>query len=332
MLLKADFKRVRDIVFLKDVLSLSLSAVGGPEMHIPLFMKKLVHQKKYITETDLLELNSLCQILPGPSTTQTLTAVAYKMGGPRLAFISLLIWIMPATLLMTFFAISTNYVDPHYFRYIGPMALGFVVMAAIRMTSIMKKTSISIFLAIIACVLSVLFHSPVTFPILLIFGAFITVQFGNKDFVPNDKPLINIKWANLTLLILILITAALLGAFTKNNFPQFSEPIRLFENTYRMGTMVFGGGNVLFSMILTEFVEFKQKQYLTIEEFNTGLGLLQAVPGPHLYNGYFCQRYSDEKNGIRCLWTITGLRNRHNCHISSRDTFNFLCLPFVEPN
>ena len=172
MLVKADFKRVRDIVFLKDVLSLSLSAVGGPEMHIPLFMKKLVEEKKYMTQTDLMELNSLCQILPGPSTTQTLTAIGYKMGGPRLAFISLLIWILPAALLMTFFAISTNYIDPHYFRFIGPMALGFVIMAAIKMTSLMKQSGIAIFLAIVACLVSVAFHTPITFPILLVFGAF----------------------------------------------------------------------------------------------------------------------------------------------------------------
>ncbi|MES2618887.1 MAG: chromate transporter [Bacteroidota bacterium] len=280
MLVKADYKRVRDIVFLKDVFSLSVSAVGGPEMHIALFMKKLVHEKKYITESDLLELNSLCQILPGPSSTQTLTAIAHKMGGPKLAFISLLIWIMPAVIIMTFFALSTNFVNPNYFRYIGPMALGFVIMASFKMVDVMKKNILSFSLAIISCLLSVLFHTPFIFPILLIFGAFMNVQFGEKNFIPNNKPLINIKWANLTLMVLILISAALIGGFTKKQFPQLSEPVRLFENTYRMGSMVFGGGNVLYSMILTEFVEFKQKQYLSIQEFNTGLGLLQAVPGP----------------------------------------------------
>ena len=306
MLVKADFKRVREIVFLKDVLGLSLSAVGGPEMHIPIFMKKLVEEKKYITQTDLMELNSLCQILPGPSTTQTLTAIGYKMGGPRLAFFTLMIWILPATLLMTFFAISTNYINPHYFRYIGPMALGFVIMAAIRMTGLMKKTGIAIFLAIIACLVSVVFHTPLTFPILLVFGAIMTVKYGNKNFIPNDKPLINIRWANLSLMVLILITAALLGAFTKNNFPQLSEPVRLFENTYRMGPMVFGGGNVLFSMILTEFVEFKQKQYLTIEEFNTGLGLLQAVPGPTFTMATFANGIAMKKMGYGLFGQLLG--------------------------
>ncbi len=280
MLTKADFKKVRDIVFLKDVLSLSLSAVGGPEMHIALFLKKLVHQKKYISESDFLELNSLCQILPGPSSTQTLTAIAHKMGGPRLAFISLLVWIMPATILMTVFALTSHLVNPSYFRFIGPMAIGFVVMAAIKMTSLLKVNLLHIFLAILACVLSVVFHTPYTFPILLFFGAFMNVNFGKKDFIPNTKPLLNIKWTNLSLMFVILITAALLGEFTRKTFPSFSEPTRLFENTYRMGSMVFGGGNVLYSMVLAEFVEFKQKQYLTLQEFNTGLGLLQAVPGP----------------------------------------------------
>jgi chromate transporter len=280
LLTKADYKKVRDIVFLKDVFSVAITAFGGPEMHISLFLKKLVHEKKYISESDLLELNSLCQILPGPSSTQTLTAIAHKMGGPRLAFLSLLIWILPATLLMSFFVIATSHVDNEVFRFIGPMAIGFIVMAAFNMTKLLKKNSLSIALAVIGCILSVLFHTPVAFPVLLVFGAVMTVNFGKKDFIPNNKPLINIRWANLSLMVLILISAAAIGSFTKNKFPKLSEPVRLFENTYRMGSMVFGGGSVLYSMVLTEFVEYKPKQYLTIKEFNTGLGLLQAVPGP----------------------------------------------------
>jgi chromate transporter len=282
LLTRSDYKKVRDIVFLKDVFSIAMTAFGGPEMHISLFLKKLVHQKKYITESDLLELNSLCQILPGPSSTQTLTAIAYKMGGPRLAFLSLMIWILPATLLMTFFVLATSHVDPKVFRFIGPMAVGFIVVAAFKMTKLLKKNPLSVSLAVLGCLLSYIFHTPVAFPVLLVLGAIMTVNFGNKDFIPNTKPLLNIRWANLTLMVLILITAALLGAFTRNKFPKLSEPVRLFENTYRMGSMVFGGGNVLYSMVLTEFVEFefKKKPYLTPEEFNTGLGLLQGVPGP----------------------------------------------------
>ncbi|MEZ4804586.1 MAG: chromate transporter [Bacteroidia bacterium] len=272
MLTRTDYKKVRDIVFLKDVFLITLSAIGGPEMHFPLFLKRLVQQKKYISEKDLLELNSLCQILPGPSSTQTLTSIGYKIGGPKLAFLTLIIWILPATVLMTLFVISTSFVNPSIFSLIGPMALGFIVMAAFQMSKLLKKDNLNISLAVIAAILSVLFHTPVAFPILLIFGAIMTVNFGKREFIRNDKPLLNIRWANLSLMLLILITVAVLGVFTKEKFPNVSEPVRLFENTYRMGTMVFGGGNVLYTMILTEFVEYGPKQYLSLHDFNSGLG------------------------------------------------------------
>lgn len=275
-------------------------------MHITLFLRKLVQEKRYISETDLLELNSLCQILPGPSSTQTLTAVAYKLGGPKLAFLALMIWILPATLLMTVFVISTSYVDQHIFRFIGPMALGFIVMAAVNMTKLLKKNKLSIFLAGSASIIAVLIHSPIAFPVMLVFGAIMMVNFGPKDYVPNNKPLINIRWANLTLMLLILITVALLGLFTKKNFPQISQPVRLFENTYRMGSMVFGGGNVLYSMILTEFVEYKPKQYLTMAEFNTGLGLLQAVPGPTFTIATFANGLAMKKLGYDIWGQLIG--------------------------
>lgn len=297
MLTRTDYKRVRDIVFLKDVFLLSITAFGGPEMHIVLFLKFLVNEKKYITENDLMELNSLCQILPGPASTQTLTAIAYKIGGPKLAFLALMIWIMPATLLMTFFVISTNFVDPAIFSLIGPMALGFITVAAVQMSKLLKKDKLNITLAVLAAVLSVIFHTPVAFPVLLVLGAVMTVNFGKRKFVRNDKPLINIRWANLTLMMLILITVAVLGTFTKKTFPTISQPVRLFENTYRMGSMVFGGGNVLYSMILTEFVEYKPKQYLTMQEFNTGLGLLQAVPGPTFAIATFANGLAMKKLG-----------------------------------
>ncbi|MCU0398231.1 MAG: chromate transporter, partial [Cyclobacteriaceae bacterium] len=77
--------RVRYYIFLKDVLWLALTSFGGPQAHLGHFQKILVEKRKYLSEPDLMELNSLCQILPGPSSTQTLTAVGYKIGGPNLA-------------------------------------------------------------------------------------------------------------------------------------------------------------------------------------------------------------------------------------------------------
>jgi len=70
----------------------------------------------------------------------------------------------------------------------------------------------------------------------------------------------------------VFIGIALLGHFTQERH------ILLFENFYRNGSLVFGGGQVLIPLMYTEFVEFKG--YLTREEFLTGWSAVQAVPGP----------------------------------------------------
>ena len=74
----------------------------------------------------------------------------------------------------------------------------------------------------------------------------------------------------------MLIFAALLGAATK--YQAITLPIRLFENFYRNGSLIFGGGQVLVPFLYTEFVEFKS--YLSSEEFLSGYALVQAIPGP----------------------------------------------------
>ncbi|MFY7918882.1 MAG: chromate transporter, partial [Chryseotalea sp.] len=132
-------KQVRYFIFLKDVLMLSLTTFGGPQAHLGYFHKTLVDKRKYLTDAELMELNSLCQILPGPSSTQTLTAVGFKVGGPNLAYLTLLVWILPSVLFMTALAVVLNfYQDKHFTlnftRFIQPMAVGFVSYAAYTIT------------------------------------------------------------------------------------------------------------------------------------------------------------------------------------------------------
>ena len=50
-----------------------------------------------MTEGELMEMQSLCQLLPGPTSTQTITAIGFKLGGAKLSYLTLVIWILPAT-------------------------------------------------------------------------------------------------------------------------------------------------------------------------------------------------------------------------------------------
>lgn len=81
--------KARHIKFLRSVFWLGLTAFGGPQMHIPQFKRRLVDKHKFFDQDTLKDVNAFCSLLPGPSTTQTITVLGLKMGGPMLALMSL---------------------------------------------------------------------------------------------------------------------------------------------------------------------------------------------------------------------------------------------------
>lgn len=87
--------------FLQDVLICALGAYGGPEAHFGVITEQMVTKKHYLTEEELIELIALSGLLPGPSSTQTIVAIGYKIGGPALGFWTMLVWALPPLILMT---------------------------------------------------------------------------------------------------------------------------------------------------------------------------------------------------------------------------------------
>lgn len=269
-------RRVRYYIFLKDVALLALTAFGGPQGHMAMFLNILVNKRGYLSEKDLLELNALCQILPGPTSTQTITALGFRIGGPNLAYLTLIVWMLPAFILMTTAGILTNYfsdqsVSLHFTKFIQPMAIGIVAYAAAIFVKKVIDSTTGIVLMLLAVVVSFFIASPFLFPVILVAGGFVTA-FKYKRQPIEEKDKIRVNWSNFILWISVLIVAALFGGIS--NFLA----VRLFENFYRNGSLVFGGGQVLVPLLYTEFVEFKS--YLTSEEFLTGYALVQALPGP----------------------------------------------------
>ena len=263
-------------IYLKDVSILAFSAFGGPQAHMAMLFDLMVNKRRYLTEEELVELYALCQIIPGPTSTQTIVAIGYRVGGTNLAYLTLLIWIIPAVSLMTIAGIlmatlSANNISIEFTEYIQPMAVGFVSYAAYKISIKVVNTYSGIVIMMVCALISYFFSSPYVFPILLfIAGAF--TAFNYKDYQKEEEVKIDIKWKNLFLWAGTLILVVLLGGIT--NF----LPIKIFENFYRNGSLIFGGGQVLIPLLYTEFVEFKG--YLTSEQFLSGYAFAQSVPGP----------------------------------------------------
>jgi chromate transporter len=286
---------LRHIPFLKAVFLHSISAFGGPQGHIGMMMKTFVNRRRDITQEELMDYNAFCQLLPGASSTQTLTLIGYKRGGIPLAVLTLIIWILPACVIMGIFSFFIEYINhkngsADLFRFVEPMTVGFLAYAAWKAFRISIHNTITHFIMAISAVATfLLFKTPWIFPIVIVLGGLIT-NISSKRIPQTEIITRKIKWANLWLFAFIFILAGISSELArKNNWPN-RRPINLFENTYRFGSLVFGGGQVLIPLMYEQFVARPESQKLmqrnpnivkiNKEDFYTGAGFVRAIPGP----------------------------------------------------
>lgn len=262
--------------FLKDVLICSLGAYGGPEAHFGVFLDHLVSKKQYLSEEELVELLALTSILPGPTSTQTITAVGYRMGGPLLALLTLFVWAFPPILGMTALSFLYQFLKDHQIsedilRFIAAMAVGFIFLAAFRIGKKVLVDRLTITLFLFGSLATYFIRSPWIFPAVLLIGGAISI-IASKEKNLFNKITIRAPYGYLILFVFFALGSLLLSLATHNLL------VTLFEAFYRYGYLVFGGGQVVVPVMIAELVE--TKGYLTNEQFLTGYGLVQGLPGP----------------------------------------------------
>ncbi len=276
----------RHIPFLKAVFYYTISAFGGPQGHLGMMMKTFVEGRRDVTKAELMEYVAFCQMLPGASSTQTITLIGYKRGGVPLAILTLLIWISPASLLMAIFSflfyyVKTYHVNLNLFSYIQPMAVGFIAFAAFRMYKVSIRNNITfIIMAVGAVGTYIFFKTPWVFPILIVLGGVVT-NFSDKRYPEkeNIKPR-HIKWTNIWLFLLIFLIVGFFSETARKQNWEYKRAFNLTENVYRYGSLVFGGGDVLMPMMYEQYVTREKSNYLDKEEYLTGWGIVRAIPGP----------------------------------------------------
>ena len=274
----------KELLFVRDVFYFTFTAFGGAQAHLALLLKYFVKNNRYISEEELLELNALAQVLPGPASTQTLVGIAYKVGGLKLSLLTFLIWILPSAAIMTFAAVSFAKLDQkqkftEILEYIQPIALGIVAFGAYNLSRRVLVTQVSIFLAVAAAICTLVLRNAYVFPLAILIGGMVSsaLETPKEESEIRVRLFANINRKKLIYFFGVLLFIALLGAIINRTSP-FSLPIRLFENFYRNGIFIFGGGQVLVPLMFTEFVQMKQ--YLHASGFLSGFALQQALPGP----------------------------------------------------
>lgn len=263
--------------FLKDVILCTLSCYGGPSAHYGIFTKILVEEKKYITKEELLELMGLFSLFPGPSSTQTLTAIGYHVGGKKIAFYTLMIWIFPALMILSLFGIGLGTITNNQswqwlLRALPVIAMSFMVYGSILLLQKSLTNRNNIFLFIIILVLGY-FLVPLSswFIPLLLVGSGMSIYLLNK---PKSSSPIQLNF-NKGLLILFGFIS-ILNEVIRHVIT--SPLILLLTSFYRYGYWVIGGGQIMIPMMINDFVQ--HNHLISQADFLAGYAIDQIVPGP----------------------------------------------------
>ncbi|HHX69960.1 MAG TPA: chromate transporter, partial [Gallicola sp.] len=274
--MKKSEKKVPWSTFLIDVLICSLGAYGGPEAHFGVFTDQMVIKKKYLTEEELVELIALTGILPGPSSTQTIISIGHKIGGPKLAVLTMVIWALPVLIIMTALSFLSQFMEginlsQDGLRFVGPMAVGFIIAAAYRISKKVIKDKITLGLFLLGAIMTYFFRNAWVFPLVLSMGGVVAI-FSSPEKNLWNKVTVRPPWKYLIAFSVFAMGGLILNTITDNKI------IDLFESFYRYGYLVIGGGQVVVPLMHTDLVEVNQ--YMTNREFLTGFGIVQGMPGP----------------------------------------------------
>ncbi len=294
----------------RAVAPLGWTAFGGPQAHIGLIQRELVIVRKWTDEQTFAELLSLCSILPGPTSTQLVIGLGAIRGGVGGAVLALLVWMFPASLITTLGGIGlAGAPSGDLAAWLAGAQVAAVALVALAAWTLGRKLVTSPFTAamcLMGTLVTVLSSAPLTFPLVLLAAGALGVRFaqpGPPQQATGAEQAMRAAPVPVPRAIAALaVFAALLVALPLLRAATGWRPLAWFDAFYRAGALVFGGGQVLLSILLGEVTG---PGWLTHAQFLNGLGLVQALPGPLFSIGGYVGGYLGGVGGaLICLFAI----------------------------
>jgi chromate transporter len=132
-----------------------------------------------------------------------------------------------------------------------------------------------------------LFRSPWIFPALIVASG-IATNFSQKRIPQQERKPRKVNWWNIWVFVTLFLVAGITSEMARKQEWPNRKSINLFENLYRMGSLVFGGGHVLMPMMYEQFsvrpdvIRNRNPNVIHIEkaDMTTGMGIVRAMPGP----------------------------------------------------
>lgn len=263
---------------LRVALRLGLTSFGGPIAHLGYFERVYVREHAWLSAGQYAALVGLCQILPGPTSSQVGFLIGLHRAGWRGALAAWVGFTLPSALLLYACArFSTRVQGPMVDATVHGLKLVAVAVVAQAVWSMARRlcTDAATFLiALSAVALLLASGAPAVQLVALAAGFAAGLLWCRPASVPpvGADPLAGGRaaWRALATFGVLLFTLPLLAW----RYPH--SEVALARVFYRAGALVFGGGHVVLPLLRAPLVP----GWLSDDTFLSGYGLAQAVPGP----------------------------------------------------
>ena len=265
------------VVFLR----LGLTSFGGPIAHLGYYRTEFVERRRWLSEAAYADLVALCQLLPGPASSQVGFAVGLSRGGLLGGVAAWLGFTLPSAVAMVLFAQGAATLT-------GPLSAGMLHGLQVAAVAVVAQAvwSMAVSLcpdrprATIAVVATLIVTAAPTAigQIAAILagaaaGAWLCREVPAADrsarlSIPVPRSLAVAALAVFALLLIGLPIAAAVSP---------GPALAMATAFYRAGALVFGGGHVVLPLLHASVVE---PGWVSEDAFLSGYGAAQAVPGP----------------------------------------------------
>nr|WP_193558074.1 chromate efflux transporter [Aeromonas veronii] len=249
---------------------------GGPAAHIGYFQRTFVQRLGWLTQAEFARLLALCQLLPGPASSQLGFAIGRHRAGLGGALSAFLGFTLPSFLLLLAAAIGIGQLGSNLWldaALHGLKLLALIVVADAVLTMSRQFCATGMTQGIMVVTAAALWWQPgLLTQLLMLAGAALICARSQRGAgsVPASAELPSAASSQPHWPTLLLFGILFIG------LPLLASPIgQLVADFYRAGSLVFGGGHVVLPL-LQESVG----NTLNEQQFLTGYSLAQLVPGP----------------------------------------------------
>lgn len=261
-------------------LRLGLTSFGGPIAHLGYYRTEFVERRRWLSEAAFADLVALCQLLPGPASSQVSFAVGLSRGGLLGGAAAWLGFTLPSAVAMVLFAQGaaalSGPLGSGMLHGLQVVAVAVVAQAVWSMVRSLSPDRPRATIAVIATLIVTIAPTAIGQIVAILAGAVAGVWLcrgapapvSARMSVPISRPL---AVAALGMFVLLLIGLPIAAAVST------APALPVIEAFYRAGALVFGGGHVVLPLLHASVVA---PGWVSEGAFLSGYGAAQAVPGP----------------------------------------------------